>query len=202
VGEPFSGQVYSNAAPGGCAPGAGSGPFFVRVGAPLPADAVPLVDVVARGTGRLALRMLESESKRLAAVHFSDAYAPYGDATGPYRDSALGLSCQPVWTTDGEYRCLPGDAHYAAAAWINAFADPACTQRVINTSKLTAVILGARDASGRTPAIEVRRLDTSYTPTAYTLTGSTCSENRRLTGRRLLDGVPLSTYARLDASSP
>jgi hypothetical protein len=202
VGAPFMGQLYSNQAPGGCGPSLPSAPFYVRAGALLPSDAVPAIEIAPRGTGRLALRMLEAEGVALGSVSFSDAFSPSTARPGPYVDSTLGLDCQPVWTADGEPRCLPSAATYVSGPSLQNFADPGCTQPVSNSRGLL-VVLGPRDASGRSPALEVRRLDADVAPEAYRLyEDGICRSYPKGAGRRILDAVPLSTYALLEASLP
>jgi hypothetical protein len=169
---------------------------LLRVGAPLPEDVVTGVEIAARGTGRLALRTLEKDGLALGTTSFVVGDVPTHVPTGPYVDHTLGIDCQPFGVLNGnEIRCLPSDAEYLPLGSIQNFADPGCTQPVVNTTRLTAVLTFRGFAS------EIRRLG-DYSQTAYTSSVDGCRENARGTGRVVLDEVPATTFAKLDVQPP
>jgi hypothetical protein len=168
---------------------------LIRVGAPLREDAVTNVEIAARGTGRLSVRKLETGGQPLATLLFSEESAPRTGLTAPYHDNTLGIDCYPhgILSDDGTgVRCLPADSEIIPEGSLpNAYSDPACTKMVINTTRKSLV------ATFRAYVTRVLRLG-DYSETAYENTGDGCRENRRLTGRVVLDEVPMTTYAELE----
>lgn len=169
---------------------------LVRVGAPLQEDAVTDVEIATRGTGRLSVRSLETGGQPLATLLFSEESPPRTGLTAPYHDNTLGIDCYPHGILSDEggsgVRCLPADSEIIPEGGLaNAYADPACTKMVINTTRQTLV------ATFRAYVTRVVRLG-EYSETAYEKTGDGCRENRRLTGRVVLDEVPMTTYAALE----
>lgn len=169
---------------------------LLRVGAPLPEDAVAGVEIAARGTGRLALRTLESDGHALGVFRFSDDGTPKRVTTGPYVDHSLGVDCQPFGVLSGnEVRCLPTEAEHVLLGESQNFEDPACTKPVVNTTKSMAVLIF------RGFATEVRRLG-DHSKTAYTMMADGCREFIKGAGRVILDEVPMTTFAKLDVQPP
>jgi hypothetical protein len=166
---------------------------LVRVGAALPEDAVTPVEIAARGTGRLALRRLETGGHALGTVSFSERSVPGTGVKGPYRDNTLGIDCYPhgVLAGAGEVRCVPSDAEIIPTGSLMNYEDPACTRPVVNTTLLTVVM------TFRGYVDKVHRLG-DYSKTAYTWVGGSCTEYRKGTGRVLLEEVPITTYAKLE----
>jgi hypothetical protein len=109
----------------GCLPeGSGNatdGPF--TKGGQLGADAVAGARIVEYGTGRLqgfGLRaVLDGEITSLPRT-----LLPYQR----FRDATTGADCEPVWTREGEIRCLPVNTPNTLALGMPVFADAACTQ--------------------------------------------------------------------------
>ena len=168
---------------------------YFTVGEELPADAVVTVRAVPRGTGRLALQMVEAKEGRLTTISFGEVRYPWW--AGPYFDRELGLSCGPLWTVDQEVRCLPADAPYVSEG-DNRFADPGCTKRLVGNGPFA--VLGRQDPVASRPiAFEVRRVGDTLSETAFEKRGDECTENAKFVGYLLGDVVPLTDFAKLEA---
>ena len=203
LGEKVGGTIFTQYASGGACTEfpAGSGDFY-RVGAPLPAQTVATVRIAPRGTGRLMLQTVEFEGAGVAHVRHDAQSSPYA-GQGPYYDRSLALLCRPTWTVSGELRCVPDDAYYVSETWLTNFADPDCTQPVVNSSMATfAVVLRRDDTQGRQVVVEVRKLGTEYTRTAYTRENSPtreCHEYLKGAGYPLGEVVPTDSFAAVEA---
>src|SRR5207244_8438678 len=150
LGELYQGPVYISLAMGGaCNEFPSPANPFYRIGTPLAVGAVAPIQLVPRGSGRLALQMIESEARSVAPLRHRDLSRPSSNVSGPYFDRQLGLLCQPAWMINGEARCAPVDALYQPATWLTAFADPACTQPVVAEKRPLAVLVAANAALAR-----------------------------------------------------
>lgn len=203
LGEKLVGMPFIQFASGGpCSPFSdGSSGRFYRVGAPLPADTVADVRVVPRGTERLMVQTVEFQGAGVVHVRHNGQSLPYGGA-GPYYDRSLGMLCRPTWTTSGELRCVPDSAYYVPEAWLTNFADPACTQPVINIDAPTAVVLRSDATLARQVVVQVRRVVGEYTQTGYSRENNTareCREYLKGAGYPLGDVVPLDSFATVEA---
>jgi hypothetical protein len=171
---------------------------FYRVGPPLPAGTVASVRLVPLGSERLMLQTVVFQRTGVVHVRYDGQLSPSA-GEGPYYDRVLASSCRPVWTVSGEMRCVPADAYYVPEAWLTNFADPACTQPVVNSSMASlAVLLRPDSAQERQVVSEVRKLGTEYTKTAYSRQNNSageCREYLRGAGYPLGDVIPIASFA-------
>ncbi len=204
VGEMFTGQAYLAPDQNACTKVSGEQMQLLRffqIGAALPADTFPPVAILPRGSGRLALRMVESETRTLAPAKYREPQVP---TTGtPYLDRDLGLLCRPAMTASGEARCFTSDVSFVVQDALR-FADDACTQPLLSGSGSAIVgMLRADAASGRVVVVGTYRSLPPLVPTAlYALTGGVCAPaagagHGAFYG--LGDAVPFDSFARLDA---
>ena len=203
LGEPYQGPAYISFAMGAaCNEFPSSATPFYKIGTPLQAGAVAPIQLVPRGSGRLALQMIESEARSVAPLRHRDLSRPSSNVYGPYFDRQLGLLCQPVWMMNGETLCAPVDALYQPTTWLTAFADPACTQPVVAEKRPLAVIVTANAALARDVVVEIRRVADTPSATGYTRNAAgACGESLKSAGYPLGDAVPPETYAHLDATT-
>jgi hypothetical protein len=180
---------------------AASGVQFYRIGAALPAGTVAPVQIVPRGSGRLMLRTVEFQGAGVAHVRHNGQSLPYA-GEGPYYDRSLGMMCRPTWTASAELRCVPDDAYYVPEAWLTNFADPDCTRPVVASDAPTAVLLRSDPVQDRQVVVEVRKVATESTTTAYSREYNTARECREFikgAGHPLGDVVPLDGFAAVEA---
>ena len=204
VGEMFTGQAYLAPDQNACTRVSGEQMQLLRffqIGAALPADTFPPVAILPRGSGRLALRMVESETRTLAPTKFREPPIP---TTGtPYLDRDLALLCRPAMTASGEARCFTSDVSFVVQDALR-FADDACTQPLLSGSGSAIVgMLRADAASGRVVVVGTyHSLPPLVPPALYALTGGVCTPaagagHGAFYG--LGDAVPFDSFARLDA---
>jgi len=207
LGAPFTGTLYWRALQCDAretATTAPSGPRYYLKGAPLGADAVAPVHEGTVGTARFQLRGLMQDGGGVAPIPLGlFSYGGY-----PYFDSAAGEDCRPIWTSDGQVRCLP------ASVWgINEtyFSDPECQRFIFGCDKGPAcdsqrVLRTKRRADGRVDATIVygasRRLATTNLyfgdGTTCALIGSSVMGISEVTGAE----VPLDTFPALHERHP
>jgi len=204
VGEMFAGQAYLAPDQNACTRVSGEQMQLLRffqIGAALPADTFPPVAILPRGSGRLALRMVESETRTLAPAKYREPPIP---TTGtPYLDRDLGLLCRPAMTAAGEARCFTSDVSFVVQDALR-FADDACTQPLLSGSGSAIVgMLRADAASGRVVVVGTyHSLPPLVPPALYALTGGVCAPaagagHGAFYG--LGDAVPFDSFARFDA---
>jgi hypothetical protein len=203
VGAMFTGPMFVQYATGGlCSPypdGADpNGNDRYRVGEPLPASAAAALRIAPRGSGRLALQTVEFEGVALTHVRHRAAFTFYYPHDGTYFDRDLGRLCRPTPTVGGELRCMPDDATYASETFLTNFADPDCTQPVVNGKATLAVLLQLDSTQGRQVVVGVRKVGAEFTPTAYSRENNIareCREYLKGAGHPLGDVVPLDSFA-------
>lgn len=116
LGELWTGPVFELGK--GCSEWAvpGSSDQFYTRGAALGSDAVAAPTWAQAGSGRLQLRGLQGDDGELVALTdalFDAASTPsarYAGSVPRYYDTSIASGCRPVWTTQGEVRCVPETA--------------------------------------------------------------------------------------------
>jgi hypothetical protein len=93
------------------------------IGAALPDDALAAVAIVPRGSGRLALRIVEDDG---GAITTADVAGSRLEKV--YADRDLATDCAPMRTPDGAIRCV-GGVHVEQPSPL--FADSACVRHVV-----------------------------------------------------------------------
>jgi hypothetical protein len=83
--------------------------FYVP-GASIPLASLPPITVKNEGSGRVLAKVARTESGAFAAML-------------GFFDTTKNADCQPMTTSDGKLRCLPGSTYF-----INEYADDKCTQ--------------------------------------------------------------------------
>lgn len=176
---------------------AGNGEFY-GVGLPLPAGTVASVQLRPLGSERLMLETIGFQGAGVAHVRHNGQSSPSA-ADGPYYDRLLTTLCRPTWTVSGELRCLPADAFYEREAALTNFADPECTQPVVNSgTSSTVVLLRSDSAAEREVVIEVRRISPEYSTTGYSRQNNSageCREYLRGSGHPLGDLIAFDSFA-------
>ncbi|MEI9954377.1 MAG: hypothetical protein WDO74_36765 [Pseudomonadota bacterium] len=183
LGAPFTGAFFEHRPGAPACQVAGTtdsasagGILFFRKGAPLTVaeTAAAPVRLGTLGTGRLRLRGLIDETGALLAIG-----APtFPSGSYPYFDSVANEDCQPLWTPDGQVRCVPVSVALLSPG---KFSDPDCKQAAFPCNKAAAcdtqrVAFGQRDAYGRTVVSAAFATSTRLDKTdVYVLSSGKCT---------------------------
>ncbi len=105
---------------GQCFDGFESEATFARAGAEVPASALPVLQSVQVGSGRLRALLLAGGGSALGSTTMRS-----GSHDRRFYDSELDTACEAQITSDGQVRCIPGSIYPFA------YGDPQCTQVVM-----------------------------------------------------------------------
>jgi hypothetical protein len=135
LGQPWTGSVYELGK--GCREASfapDSGVRFYHRGEPLGDDAVAAVQWLEAGSGRLQRRGLRGDAGQL----FGLADGLFGDSGSlrersgslvlpRYHDRETGADCAPIWTSEGDVRCVPSTVQIEPYS-LQMYTDAACSQ--------------------------------------------------------------------------
>lgn len=170
---------------------------YYELGGALSADALPQVELVDVGSGRLRVR------------HYAAPDGTVFNGQSAWHDESLGVGCEPTETADGAIRCLPGSLQ-----GLELFSDAACSAPVIGRPSSpcgdslpeAALIRTSVDADDRVTKIHALE---PWSGSVYRANGSGgCIEDERfadwdyyqLGAERPLDGYAL--IERIDPGAP
>jgi hypothetical protein len=210
LGAQFAGTLFEHQKQG-CLmemtppPDGPNGTRFYLVGEPAGADAIAAARRGTAGTARFRLGGLLGENDALIRIG-ADLY-PYGGGAR-YFDSVANEDCSPVWTPDGDVRCVPASVSIITQPIY--FTDAGCTKPSFYCNKGEAcdtqrVILTKRDTRGRIVATAAYATSTRLAKTnLYSGNPGSCSQ----VGANVLDnsapGTALSwdTFPTLHERNP
>jgi len=149
LGARFVGPLFYKALlcdPGGTATAEAADAHYYLKGDPLGADAVAPVRYGMMGTGRFQLRGLMRDGGGVASIPDDLFYF----ASSPYFDTVANEDCRPIWTSDGQVRCVTSSTAIVIDSY---FSDAACSRFVFSCDKGAAcdtqkVLRMSRDAAG------------------------------------------------------